>query len=330
MASNREILMSELEQVKQKLPNIEGVTLEGCLPEIVRLHIYVDEMRQMTCVMQFLETYPTEPVVVELKSKTLTEKLLDGVVKLCDAEARKYIGQKQVILLVNFLKQFLIDNPLCIVNDEVGKVKKELLSDEDKCKLMQSASQVLLKVREEEYYMSFKISVPAQYPKQQIQLEITENNFPDILKINFLGQAIEIARQCVQPPLKKKPKEPPFEPKPSLYPVCEYLIKECIKRYAKETCPLCNERVLPQNPEDVTKLDKRKRIERVYCGHLFHYFCLYKFMKSPPFSAGKFCPTCGKQIFHDKFKVSAELQEARWAHKQARQRELAEVVDFLE
>ena len=70
---------------------------------------------------------------------------------------------------MNFLKQFLIDNPLCIVNDEVGKVKKELLSDEDKCKLMQSASQVLLKVREEEYYMSFKISVPAQYPKQQIQ-----------------------------------------------------------------------------------------------------------------------------------------------------------------
>lgn len=48
------------------------------------------------------------------------------------------------------------------------------------------------------------------------------------------------------------------------------------------------------------------------------------------FIAGKFCPSCGKQIFHDKFKVSAELQEARWAHKQARQRELAEVVDFLE
>lgn len=45
------------------------------------------------------------------------------------------------------------------------------------------------------------------------------------------------------------PREPPFEPKPSLYPVCEYLIEQCIKRYAKEKCPLCNERVLPQNPE---------------------------------------------------------------------------------
>lgn len=36
--------------------------------------------------------------------------------------------------------------------------------------------------------------------------------------------------------------------------------------------------------QDVTKLDKKKRIERVYCGHLYHYFCLYKFMKTPPFT----------------------------------------------
>lgn len=75
----------------------------------------------------------------------------------------------QVVLMVHFLKQFLIDNPLCIVNDEVGKVKKELLSDEDKCKLMQSSSQILLKIKEEEYYMGFKITVPPDYPAKQIQ-----------------------------------------------------------------------------------------------------------------------------------------------------------------
>lgn len=47
-------------------------------------------------------------------------------------------------------------------------------------------------------------------------------------------------------------------------------------------------------------------------------------------TGGKKCPSDGKQIFHDKWKVSPELAEARWAHKQARQRELDEVVDFLE
>ena len=64
-------------------------------------------------------------------------------------------------------------------------------------------------------------------------------------------------------------REPPFEPKPSLYPVCEYLIKECIKRYAKETCPLCNERVLPQNPEVMNMAGTH-----IYYFFNFHFFLI--------------------------------------------------------
>lgn len=91
----------------------------------------------------------------------------------------------QVVLMVHFLKQFLIDNPLCIVNDEVGKVKKELLSDEDKCKLMQSSSQILLKIKEEEYYMGFKITVPPDYPAKQIQYVKGQQNISFYLSSNI-------------------------------------------------------------------------------------------------------------------------------------------------
>ena len=38
------------------------------------------------------------------------------------------------------------------------------------------------------------------------RVEITYHNFPESLKRHFLSQAEEIARKCVQPPLKKKPK----------------------------------------------------------------------------------------------------------------------------
>ena len=89
-------------------------------------------------------------------------------------------------------------------------------------------------------------------------------------------------------------------------------------------------------------------IERVYCGHLFHHGCMDRYMKTPPFeslycillgtppglihsilSDGKLCPTCNLRIYHDKWNISPRLAEERWAHKQARQRELDEVVDFL-
>jgi len=47
-------------------------------------------------------------------------------------------------------------------------------------------------------------------------------------------------------------------------------------------------------------------------------------------SGGKKCPACGNRIYHEKWKITPELAEARWAHKEARRRELSEVVDFLE
>ena len=47
-------------------------------------------------------------------------------------------------------------------------------------------------------------------------------------------------------------------------------------------------------------------------------------------TGGKKCPACGQQIFHEKWKISAEVLENRWVRKQAKQRELEEVMDFLE
>ena len=70
-------------------------------------------------------------------------------------------------------------------------------------------------------------------------------------------------------------------------------------------------------------------MEKVYCGHLFHHKCLDVYMKTPPFDGGKKCPECAKRIYHDKWNASPEVAEARWAHEQAKHRELADVVDFL-
>ena len=48
---------------------------------------------------------------------------------------------------------------------------------------------------------------------------------------------------------------------------------------------------------------------------------------------GKMCPVsgCGKRIYHDKWVTTknTKLAEDRWAHEEARKRELSEVVDFL-
>ncbi|KAF5280492.1 hypothetical protein FQA39_LY18037 [Lamprigera yunnana] len=74
--------------------------------------------------------------------------------------------------------------------------------------------------------------------------------------------------------------------------------------------------------------DSPRHIERIYCGHLFHNECLLKYLKTPPFGNKK-CTICDQKIYHQKWTVSANLAETRWAHEQARERELAEVEDFF-
>jgi len=53
---------------------------------------------------------------------------------------------------------------------------------------------------------------------------------------------------------------------------------------------------------------------------IFLFFCI---------KGGKKCPSCGQRVYHDKWGLSDRLAEARWAHQEARMRELAEVEDFF-
>ena len=60
--------------------------------------------------------------------------------------------------------------------------------------------------------------MPNNYPLERITFDNVDSNFPRIFKTWFFEQTKEIARRCVEPPLKPKPKDPPFEPRPSIGP----------------------------------------------------------------------------------------------------------------
>lgn len=198
--------------------------------------------------------------------------------------------------------------------------------------------------------------------------ESHESNLPVVL-VRFLnGQAKEIARQCVEPPLHTK--DPAFEPNPSLEKTLTFLIS-ATREFHKENCPICKLPCLPtDSSQTVTNDALDSYVERVYCGHLFHQGCLKQYIREPPFpSGGKCCPApkshprsdamsrhvkqpkpnvqighrkksasfsegpeesvCGIRLSHDRWGLSVKLAEARWAQQQARVRELEEVIDFM-
>lgn len=326
-----ELIERELANVRKKYNDVDGAELISCVRVMVQVKITRTEKKQLTACFMFPEEgYPRLPIILELKSKVMPDKLLNGLSKLCDEQCKSLTGQQQILTLCKFIRKFIDDTPLCVCTEEIQHIKRNLISEQDEVKLKQKTSQVILKMKEREYMLTVKIFVPDNYPFDRVQIEIGEQNFPNLLKLNFTTQAEEIARQCVEAPLKKKPKDPPFEPKPSLRPVCEYLISDVIRAYPTTTCPCCAKSSLPDNPKNViTDPADPNFLDRVYCKHLFHHGCLEAYMSIPPFTGGKKCPTCGLRIFHERFKATPQVAEARWAHKEARRRELDEVVDFL-
>lgn len=120
--------------------------------------------------------------------------------------------------------------------------------------------------------------------------------------IRFLnGQAKEIARKCVEPPIRLDLTKQTFEPKPSFFKTIKFLI-EATTDFPTELCPVCKEKCLPDSGNNVEKNDLSDGyIERVYCGHIYHQGCLKQYMREPPFPpGGKLCPAFKKHPRSDR------------------------------
>uniref|UniRef100_A0A1X7TJS5 RING-type domain-containing protein n=2 Tax=Amphimedon queenslandica TaxID=400682 RepID=A0A1X7TJS5_AMPQE len=175
------------------------------------------------------------------------------------------------------------------------------------------------------------MTVPNEYPASHVQLEFKESNLPVNLYHIMKGQTVELLRQCIEPPIRRNPRPGPFVPRPSLQFITNYLVVDCLRSITTDSCPVCNKRALPTDPKDIINDEGHPQyyVYRIYCGHLYHFQCLDSYMKTPPFTGGKKCVKCGQRVFHDKWNVPPRLADERWAHQEARKREIAEVAEFL-
>lgn len=319
----------ELLEVKRLCENVvEGSKLVSCVQIMVRVHIEFTETKRLVVCLQFPENYPNDNILIELKSKTLSEALLDKLTKLSEEESKKILGKPQILHVLRRLQVFLKENPLCSCYDEIFNIKKLLNIPVDKLKLKQKNSSLVLVARNDQYYYKGTICVPDNYPENSVTFVDSTTNFPTAIHKHVIAQVNEISRQCVEPPLRKNPKGPPFQVKPSLYKSVSFLI-DCVRKLPNECCQYCDLNCFPQDPSMIVFDDQnRDHIERIYCGHLYHQKCLLAFMKTPPFG-NKRCKACQTRISHHKWTLSDKLAENRWAHQEARSRELSEVEDFF-
>eukprot|EP00088_Acartia_fossae_P041648 TRINITY_DN43565_c0_g1_i1.p1 TRINITY_DN43565_c0_g1~~TRINITY_DN43565_c0_g1_i1.p1 ORF type:complete len:331 (-),score=38.57 TRINITY_DN43565_c0_g1_i1:165-1157(-) len=323
------LIDDELDELKRCCENqIPDSKVVAAVPAMVRVEITKTTFKKIVCCLMFPNDYPNKHILIELKSKTLSDKLLSGLTKVCEDEAKKYLGRPQILKVLKLVAKFIEDNPLCSCSEEISTLRS-MLGSEDTLKLSQKTSTINLTITKNKYLLKTKITIPENYPHDRVEIKTSDCNFPRVFKVWFIENSKELARRCVEAPKKPKPNAPKFEVKPSLLPAVRFLI-ENVQRYPEEKCQICKQILFPEDPDKVIHNEKAAaHVERVYCGHAYHHDCLILYMKTPPFQNGKNCPACGNRIYHEKWKVTPELAEARWATEQAKLRELGDVVEFI-
>ncbi len=126
------------------------------------------DFKKFVICLTYPTDYPAHHVLIELKSKTLSTRLLDGLVKVAEAEAKKMAGRPHCLQTVKFINQFFEDNPLSVCSDELSECKKMLEDGVDKFKLSQKTSSVALHVAKGKYFFKARVTVPHEYPAKQV------------------------------------------------------------------------------------------------------------------------------------------------------------------
>lgn len=147
--------------------------------------------KQTVAHFQFPKDYPQSAILIELKSKTLSEKLLNKLVEICDQEAKKHISSPQVMQLylsgslpnylynslqlvpiITFIKKFLDENFFSICSDEINYIKKNLINPEkDELKIKSKSGTLSFNINQDRFYMTFKIFVPDNYPGEPVRYD---------------------------------------------------------------------------------------------------------------------------------------------------------------
>ena len=325
------IIRQELSELTKRLPLQDGFSIITCNRCMVQVCVYCTEFKQITLLFQFPAVeYPLSPVLIELKSKSISQTLLKGLHSKCEEEANCHIGQVHIHKVCYFVQRFLKENPLSACADELSFIKSHLIDpDTDSLRQRLKAGVILISVKKGSYYLEAKLSIPDSYPTEPVSVLLRNSNIPAHLCKIFNGQASELARKCVVAPFSQK-KNINFHPTPSLRFVVEFLIDKCLKSCVSDKCPICNQPSLPPDPSSsLDQGDPLFPVRVLCCSHLYHYSCLDQYIKSPPFDSRKKCIRCGERVYNEAWKDTPQLTEEKWAYKEAKNREIEDVEDFF-
>ena len=162
------LIEDELSEIRRccesQIPMSRVVT---AIPAMLRVELEVTPYRKIIVCLMFPEDYPHQPILVELKSKHLAPKLLEGLTNMIDKEVKAVVPKPQALWVLRRCAKFLEDTPLCVCSGEISKLRAQL-GEQDSLRLSQKSATVTVTVGCQGYFITARCTVPPDYPLKQV------------------------------------------------------------------------------------------------------------------------------------------------------------------
>eukprot|EP01025_Chloroclados_australasicus_P047015 TRINITY_DN5212_c0_g2_i1.p2 TRINITY_DN5212_c0_g2~~TRINITY_DN5212_c0_g2_i1.p2 ORF type:complete len:428 (-),score=48.45 TRINITY_DN5212_c0_g2_i1:603-1886(-) len=205
----KEVQQSELSErdrfieteVKIVKKDLGSSVVKSFIADVVTVEIVATKWRKATMKIQFPQMYPQEELILDIKSDTLSPELLVKLQSVATAEGKKKIGERQVHNVISFVKSFLENNLLLVAFDDLQEIRRLFEGGEPELKSVKERSGVVhMILKEQEYFMEVRCTLPINYPEESLQIEILKSNFQSDIVPQFLLRVQDMARRCAEPP----------------------------------------------------------------------------------------------------------------------------------
>eukprot|EP00753_Platysulcus_tardus_P010965 PLAT3175.3.p1 GENE.PLAT3175.3~~PLAT3175.3.p1 ORF type:complete len:458 (+),score=176.18 PLAT3175.3:39-1412(+) len=191
-AARTAAIAADLAWVSDNVPSVE---VETSCDSLVSIRCRPTPYRGAIMRLQFPVDYPTSPLLIEVSSKTYCEEVISKLVSMGDRTAGELAGSPQMGAVLDKFRKKVHSDLFLYAWEEKNAVKELAELEEGQFQSNAKAGAMLLSLKHGSYRLKVKLTVPASYPEDEVQVELGRTNLPEYLKNMLDAQVVQVMRK---------------------------------------------------------------------------------------------------------------------------------------
>merc|ERR1712110_263759 len=160
------------------LATLTDANIQFACQNYVQVIVQKTSFRRASVRIQWREEYPHQRPIIELRSPTLTDQVLDKIeIALWKQWDQHDPSQRTLKMLFAFVHQAITKNKLLYAKEEIDRIQMLLTGSRDRLQANVKRGTVLIDRTVGAYRSKIKITLPDLYPTEPVNFQYLEGTF---------------------------------------------------------------------------------------------------------------------------------------------------------